>query len=181
MIKQLILVGILVGALGAGAMKAQGAAGAQEKGKRPAARGAAKTDQGAGHKAPKTQPATAPAPTIPTGEVQLGTVQLTKAVKADGKPLPAGTYQIRVTSQLAGPAAKGETPASERWAEFLQGGQVKGREVVTIIPQSEVTHVQKDTPPKPDGSKVEMLKDGDYARVWFNKGGTHYLIHLPVA
>src|SRR6266540_4258007 len=103
MIRQLVLVGVLVGALGAGATWAQGAAGAQEKGSKPAARGAARTDQGAGHKAPKTQPATAPAPTIPTGDVQLGSVKLPQAVKADGKPLPAGTYEVRVTSQSAGP------------------------------------------------------------------------------
>ena len=179
MIKRLVLAGVLVGALGAGATWAQGAAGPQERGRRPAARGAGTADQG-GHKAPKTQPATAPTPTIPTGDVQLGSVRLPRAVKADGKPLPAGTYEVRVTSQSAGPAAKGETPASERWAEFVQGGQVKGREVVSIISQAEISQVQKDAPPKPDGSKVETLKDGDYLRLWFNKGGAHYLIHLPV-
>jgi len=25
-----------------------------------------------------------------------------------------------------------------------------------------------------------MLKGGDYLRVWINKGGNHYLVHLPV-
>ena len=24
-----------------------------------------------------------------------------------------------------------------------------------------------------------MLKGNDYVRVWINKGGNHYLIHLP--
>ena len=38
----------------------------------------------------------------------------------------------------------------------------------------------KDAPPASGGSKVEMLKGGDYLRVWINKGGNHYLIHLPV-
>jgi len=137
--------------------------------------------QAGGHAAPKAQPESAPAPSIPTSEMQLGSVHLTKGVKADGKPLAAGTYQLRLTAQAATPDAKGQTPSSERWVEFLQRGQVKGREVVTIVPQSEIDKVQKDTPPHANASKVEMLKGGDYMRVWINRGGNHYLLHLPAA
>ena len=32
-----------------------------------------------------------------------------------------------------------------------------------------------------NGSKVETLKGGDFVRVWINKGGNHYLLHLPTA
>ena len=137
--------------------------------------------QAGGHTAPKAQPGSAPAPSVPTGEMQLGSVHLTKGVKADGKPLAAGTYQLRLTAQAATPDAKGQTPSSERWVEFVQRGQVKGREVVTIVPQSEIDKVQKDTPPHANASKVEMLKGGDYLRVWINRGGNHYLLHLPTA
>jgi len=137
--------------------------------------------QAGGHTAPKAQPGSAPAPSVPTGEMQLGSVNLTKGVKADGKPLAAGTYQLRLTAQAATPDAKGQTPSSERWVEFVQRGQVKGREVVTIVPQSEIDKVQKDTPPHANASKVEMLKGGDYVRVWINRGGNHYLLHLPTA
>jgi len=158
MIKQLVLVGTLAVAL-------TGTAWAQV----------------GGHTAPKAQPPTAPAPTVSTGEMQLGSVHLAKAAKADGKPLAAGTYQVRLTSQTAAPEAKGETPATERWVEFVKGGKVAGREVVTIIPQSEISHVQKDTPPRANAAKVESLKGGDYTRVWINRGGNHYLIHLPTA
>ena len=158
MMKQLVLVGALVGALGAGAYA-----------------------QTTGHTAPKMQPETAATPTAPAGEVTLLPVHLTKAVKADGKTLPAGTYQVRLTAQQASPDAKGETAGLERWVEFMQKGQVKGREVVSIVPQSEIDKVQKDTPPHANTSKVEMLKGGDYVRVWINKGGNHYLIHLPPA
>src|SRR5262249_21388299 len=136
--------------------------------------------QGAGHTAPKAQPPTEASPAAPEGTVQLGTVHIPKEVKADGKPLPAGTYTVRVTGDAASPDAKGETKSLERWAEFLKGGKVAGREVVTIVPQSDISKVQKDTPPKPNSAKVETLKGGDYVRVWFNKGGNHYLGHLPV-
>ncbi len=134
-----------------------------------------------GHTAPKTQPATAPAPAAPAGNIALGSVHFGKGVKADGKPLAAGTYQVRLTAQSASPAAKGESEGLERWVEFVQGGQIKGREVVTIIPQSEINLVQKDAPPRANASKVEMLKGGDFLRVWINKGGNHYLLHLPTA
>ena len=26
---------------------------------------------------------------------------------------------------------------------------------------------------------MQMLKDNEYVRVWFNKGGNHYLIYFP--
>jgi hypothetical protein len=68
--------------------------------------------------------------------------------------------------------------------EFVQGGQVKGREVVSIVPAGEV----KDLMPGPDGgravtnaSKVELLKGNDYLRVWINRRGVNYLIHLPAS
>ena len=133
----------------------------------------------AGHAAPKAQPPTEAASPAPEGQVALGSVRITKGVKADGKPLPAGTYQLRLTPQTASPDAKGQTATHERWVEFVKGGKVVGREVVTIIPQAEISKVQKDTPPRPNSAKVETLKGGDYERVWINKGGNHYLIHLP--
>ena len=163
--KQLVLVGAVAGVLIASTAFAQSKGGATQ----------------AGHAAPKAQPATAPAPSAPTGEVALGSVRLPKAVKADGKTLPAGTYTVRVTSQAATPDAKGQTSTLERWLEFVQNGQVKGREVVTIVPQAEIAQVQKDTPPKPNGSKIETLKGGDYMRLWINKDGNHYLVHFPNA
>jgi hypothetical protein len=157
--KQVALVGVLIAGLGAGVSHAQA--------------------PGQGHTAPKAQPASAPPATAPGGEVALGSVHLTKSVKADGKPLPAGTYTVRLTAEQASPNAKGQSQGLERWVEFLQGGKVKGREVVTIIPQAELSHVQKDTPPRPNSSKFETLKGGDYMRLWINHAGNHYLVHFP--
>ena len=118
---------------------------------------------------------------VPTGETALGSVNLTRGVMADGKPLKAGTYQVRLTSQAASPAVPGQT--MERWVEFLQGGKVAGREVVSIVPATEM----KDLMPGPEGGKggsgtrVEMLKGNEYVRVWINRGGVNYLIHMPPA
>jgi hypothetical protein len=121
---------------------------------------------------------------VPTGEVALGAVSIPRAVMADGKPLARGTYQVRLTAENATAPAPGATPSLERWVEFRQGGQVKGREVVSIVPAGEV----KDLMPGPDGgravnnaSKVELLKGNDYVRVWINRRGVNYLIHLPAS
>jgi hypothetical protein len=158
--KRMVLVGALVGAFAVSTAFAQ-------------------TDKG--HIAPKAQPETAPAVMAPEGQMALGSVHIPKSVKADGKSLAAGTYQVRLTPQQATPDAKGQSASLERWVEFVKGGKVAGREVVTIIPQSEIDKVQKDAPPKTNASKVETLKGGDYMRVWINKGGNHYLVHFPTA
>jgi hypothetical protein len=64
--------------------------------------------------------------------------------------------------------------------EFRQRGEVKGREVVSIVPQAEIAQVAETRPPRPGAARVELLKGNDYLRVWINRGGFHYLIHLPV-
>jgi hypothetical protein len=139
----------------------------------------AASDALAQHQAPNQQPNTAAAPEVPTGELALGTVRITRAVMADGKPLAAGRYQVRLTAQTAKPSARGTSENLERWVEFLQGGTVRGREVVSIIPQAEIKMVVKDAPPASGGSKVQMLRGNEYLRVWINRSGNHYLIHLP--
>jgi len=168
--KRLVLVGAVVAALGTGAYaRAQGT---------PKKTGA-KADQAAGHTAPKPQPPTEGAASAPEGQIALGTVTLPKAVKADGKPLPAGTYQVRVTTETASQDAKGQSKSLERWAEFVKGGKVVGRELVTIVPQADISKVQKDAAPRAGAARVDLLKGGDYYRVWINRGGNHYLVHLP--
>ena len=131
------------------------------------------------HQTPKEQPPQTTDASAPSGDLMLGTVRLPKAVTADGKPLPAGTYQVRLTGQEAGPPAVGISEPLERWVEFLQGKTVKGREVVSIVPAAEAKLVAKDAPPPLNGVKVQTLKGNDYIRVWINKGGNHYLVHLP--
>ncbi len=135
----------------------------------------------AGHVAPKAQPTTTDNPAATSTAMALGSVRLPKGLKADGKELPAGTYQVRLTAEEAKPDAKGSSEVLERWVEFVQGGQVKGREVVSIVPAPETKLVQKDTPPPSGGSKLETLKGGDYMRLWINRGGSYYLVHFAKA
>jgi hypothetical protein len=110
----------------------------------------------------------------------LGSVTLKKGVMADGKPLAAGTYVVRLTTDEAKPAT-GQSAGAERWVEFVQKGQVKGREVVSVIADSDIAQVAKGPKPAKGGYRVDTLKGNDYVRVWINKQGSNYLIHFPVA
>lgn len=127
------------------------------------------------------QPNVAPAPEVPTGEASLGQVRIPRKVMANGQALGAGTYTVRLTAQTATPDVVGITPTYERWVEFVQGGQVRGKEVVSIVPPGEIKTVAEDSPPRVGGAKVEVLHGNDYIRVWINRGGIHYLVHLPTS
>jgi hypothetical protein len=110
----------------------------------------------------------------------LGTITLSKKVMADGQPLAAGTYQVRLTTDSPKPGL-GQSPDAERYVEFLKAGKVAGREVATIVPSADIDAVAKGKKPAAGSSKVELLKGNDYVRVWINRGGTHYIINMPPA
>ena len=108
----------------------------------------------------------------------LGSVTINKKVMADGKPLGPGTYMLRLTDQTGAPVT-GQTTSQERWVEFVQGGQVKGRELATVLPNSEAKTIAKQGVPSAGASKIQTLSGNEYLRVWINKNGTNYLVHLP--
>lgn len=110
----------------------------------------------------------------------LGTVTLSHKVLADGKPLAAGTYTVRLTEENASDVV-GESSGSERWVEFVRAGKVMGREVATVVPDAEIGQIAEGTPPAKGGHRVTMLKGNDFVRVWINRGGYNYLIHMPPA
>lgn len=107
----------------------------------------------------------------------IGTVKI-GSVMADGKPLAAGTYALRVSDEMPAKVL-GQTLDESRWVEFMQGGQVKGRELATVLTKDALKDLtKKGAGPAAGTAKVQMLKGGDYVRVWVNSGGTNYLIHL---
>jgi hypothetical protein len=108
----------------------------------------------------------------------LGTVHIAHSVLADGKPLSAGTYQVRLTNDEPKPGA-GQAEGAERYVEFLRGGRVVGREVATVVSADDIGKIAKGARPKPGTSLVQLLKGGTYWRVWINKNGTNYIINMP--
>lgn len=130
--------------------------------------------QGAAPARPVTQGA------APTAGTSLGSVTLRQAVLADGQKLAAGTYQVRLSADVPKPAV-GQSPDAERYVEFVRGGKVAGREVASVVPAAEIGQVADGPRPANGGSRVELLKGNDYVRVWINRGGTNYILHLPPA
>ncbi len=114
-----------------------------------------------------------------TGE-PLGTVRLPRNVTANGQVLPAGSYTVRLSNE---PVTKvvGQATDSSRWVEFVANGQVRGRELATVVAPPDVKQVAKGTPPPSGTARVQALRGADYLRVWFNRAGTQYLIHFNVA
>jgi hypothetical protein len=110
----------------------------------------------------------------------LGSVTISKKVMADGKPLPMGTYQLRLTNDMPKPGV-GQSPDAERYVEFLQGGKVVVREVATVVSNADIGTIAKGQKIAPGGTRVETLKGNDFVRIWINRAGTNYLIHLPAS
>jgi hypothetical protein len=191
--KQVVLAGLVAGAFVVGQVglaSAQATGGSSSSGQAGGTAGtgqagaAGGSTQSSGAKAgdAKAKPSSAKAQgTAASGAMSLGSVRLTRAVKANGEPLPAGNYTVRLTAEEARPDAKGQDPKLERWVEFVQGSQVKGREVVSIVPETDIAQVAEGKRVPSGSSRVELLKGNDYVRVWINRGGNNYLIHLPPA
>ena len=108
----------------------------------------------------------------------LATVSLRQAVMADGQKLAAGSYQVRLTQDRPAPVA-GLAAESSQYVEFVSGGKVVGRAAATVIPQAEIAQVAKGPRPGANSARVDLLKGGDYVRVWINRSNLNYLIHLP--
>lgn len=114
------------------------------------------------------------------GNPSLGTITLSKRVMADGKPLAAGTYQVRLTNDVPQPGA-GQSPDAERYVEFVKNGKVVGRELATVVSNQDIADIVKGARPKPGAARVDMLKGNEYIRVWINRSDTHYIINMPPA
>jgi hypothetical protein len=98
---------------------------------------------------------------------------------AGGQPLAPGAYEVRTTNESLVPAV-GESPASERWVEFVQNGSVAGREVATVVADDDIAAIAKGPVPAPGVPRVDLLKGGEYLRVWINRAGTNYIINMPL-
>jgi hypothetical protein len=114
------------------------------------------------------------------GSASLGSVRVPVKVMADGQPLAAGTYTLRLSDEAVPPVV-GQTPAESHWVEFRQSGQVKGRELATVLTTDEAKQISKEGLPAPGVTRVQRLKGDEYLRIWINRAGTNYLVHLAIA
>lgn len=115
-----------------------------------------------------------------TETVRFSNVRLPQPVLANGKSLAAGTYEVRITTERPTPAV-GQSATAECWVEFVQAGNVSGREMASVVSSQDIGTVAKGPAPKPSAFRVDLLKEGEYLRVWMNSDGTHYIVNMPVA
>ena len=116
--------------------------------------------------------------TAQSSSAVLGTVRLSRSLLANGERLPAGTYQVRLSTDAV-TAVAGQQ--GEAWVDFVRGGKVAGRELASVVSDADIKSVVKGAALPGGEARVEMLKEGQYWRVWLHKGTNHYLIHLPAA
>jgi len=50
-----------------------------------------------------------------------------------------------------------------------------------VVANADVATLVKGPKPANGAVRVDVLKGNEYVRVWINKGGQNYLIHLPSA
>ena len=109
----------------------------------------------------------------------LATVRITTAVMANGAPLPPGTYDVRLTQERPAPAV-GQSSEARQWVEFVAKGKVVGREIAEVLWDNDLPAVGASSVRVPNGTRVEMLKGGDFLRVSVKREGERYLVYLPV-
>ena len=109
----------------------------------------------------------------------LTTVRISAPVLAGGAPLPAGTYEIRLTGEHPGPLA-GEQRNSQESVEFVADGKVVAQEVAEIVYDDDLPTEGAPSQRVRSGTRVEMLKGGEFLRISVKRERERYLIYLPV-
>jgi len=92
------------------------------------------------------------------------TVRITTAVMANGAPLPPGTYDVRLTPERPTPSV-GQSLEARQWVEFGAKGKVVGREIAEVLRDNDLPAVGASALRVPNGTRVEMLKGGEFLRV----------------
>ena len=110
-----------------------------------------------------------------------GGFDLPRRAYATGQPLEPGPYRVRLTDESA-PVVDQEPPTTTRWVEFLheEDGSLAGRALATVVPDSEIGEIAVDWVLR-NQVRVDELQGSDYVRVWLNRSGSSYLVHMPTA
>jgi hypothetical protein len=109
----------------------------------------------------------------------LATVRITTAVMAAGTPLAPGTYDIRLTPDRPTPRA-GQSREAQRWVEFVSNGKVIAREVAEVLQDDDLPAVGASSLPVRSGTRVDILKGGEFLRISVKRDRERYLVYLPV-
>jgi hypothetical protein len=124
-------------------------------------------------------PAAAAGQAAQAAPMVLATVQISESVLANGKPLPVGRYQVRLTDERLSPNP-GQSPQAAQWVEFVAEGSVVAREVAEVIRDDDRPDVGASAQHAVEGVRVQRLLGGEYLRIAVTRPGVRYLIYLPI-
>ena len=111
----------------------------------------------------------------------VATVTISEAVKADGKPLAPGTYEVWILDEHPNVNA-GAPSNAQRVVELHQNGKMVAKEVAEVFTSDERPVGTSGTSSSRIGkAAVQKLQGGEYLRIAINAAGARYLIHLPTA
>ena len=145
-------------------------AGDQWEAAEQAAESARQAAMGVGTAVAAVQTALAEAREAAADRAARGEITIPRAVLVQGSRLAAGSYMLRLADE--------DSEASGRWVEFVEEDDtVAGRALAVVIPDADIDEVAK-TPGPRNEARVAELRGGGYVRVWLNRGGVNYLLHL---
>ena len=107
------------------------------------------------------------------------TVTLTQQVFVDGKPLPAGKYEIYITEERPTVGA-GAASEAQRVVEFAQNGKVIAKDVAEVFGAGERAVGTSGAAGRAT-AQVQKLSGGEFVRIVVSEGGNRYLIHLATS
>jgi len=111
----------------------------------------------------------------------VATVTITETVKADGKALAPGTYEVWILDDRPNLGA-GAPSDAQRVVELHQNGKMVTREVAEYFAAGErPVGTSGTTGSRMGKATVQKLRGGEYLRIAINDASGRYLIHLPTA
>ena len=111
----------------------------------------------------------------------VATVTITEPVKADGKPLAPGTYEVWILDDRPNVSA-GAPSNAQRVVELYQNGKMVATEVAEVFPASgRPVGTSGATGSRMPKAAVQKLKGGEFVRISINDAGGRFLIHLTTA
>ena len=111
----------------------------------------------------------------------VATVTISEPVKADGKLLAPGTYEVWILDDRPDLGA-GAPSSAQRVVELHQNGQMVAKEVAEVLPAGERPLGTSGAAGSRLGKAVvQKLRGGEFLRIAINDASGRYLIHLPTA
>ncbi len=105
-------------------------------------------------------------------------IRIPVAVLADGKPLPPGQYSLRLTGDQR--PQPGQPTGAQQAVEIIAGGNVVARETAEVLRDDDRPPVGASSESVQSGTRVEMLKGGEFLRISMKRDGARYLVYLPI-